>query len=96
MVRHLEEDLRSIGIPGFPERRIVPIELHKDIGLDALPDDTPELVLAGLLEQYRAIRLERMAGMKRRVRNQFGLPRVDTKPQPTLPTLTTAILEHPT
>lgn len=73
MVRRLKEDLRSIGIPGFPERKIVPIELPKDIGIEALPPDAPELALAALLDQYRSLRLERMAGMKRRQRNQFEL-----------------------
>ncbi|MDA1276710.1 MAG: DISARM system SNF2-like helicase DrmD [Verrucomicrobia bacterium] len=73
MVRRLKDDLRSIGVPGFPERKIVQVELPRDIGLEALPDDTPELALAALLDQYRSLRLDHMAGMKRRQRNQFEL-----------------------
>jgi hypothetical protein len=73
MVRRLKEDLRAIGVTGFPKREIVAVELPRDIGLAALPEDTPELALATLLDQYRSLRIERMAGMKRRHRNQFEL-----------------------
>jgi hypothetical protein len=59
MVRRLKDDLRSIGIPGFPERKVEAVELPKELGFDALPDDTPELALAKLLEQYRSVRLVR-------------------------------------
>ena len=73
MVRRLKDDLRSIGIPGFPERKVEAVELPKELGFDALPDDTPELALAKLLEQYRSVRLERMAGQSKRACNQFEL-----------------------
>lgn len=73
MVRRLKDDLRSIGIPGFPERVVEAIEIPKALGIDALPEETPELMLARLLDRYRATRLEHMAGASRRVCNQFEL-----------------------
>lgn len=73
MVRRLKDDLRSIGVPGFPERKVEAIELPKAIGQTALPEDTPELALARLLDQYRTVRLENMAGQTSRACNQFEL-----------------------
>jgi hypothetical protein len=49
------------------------IELPKELGIAALPEDTPELALAGMLDQYRNARIERMEGQPRKVRNQFEL-----------------------
>lgn len=48
MVRRLKEDLRRLGHP-FPERVVEPIVV------DGLPEDAPELRLAALLDQYRAL-----------------------------------------
>jgi len=73
MVRRLKDDLRSIGVPGFPKREVEPIELPKALGQAALPEDAPELALARLLDQYRTVRLDRMAGQPRRACNQFEL-----------------------
>ena len=55
LVRRLKEDLR--GLPGveLPKRNVNPVVLDK------LPGDTPELVLADLLRQYRDLRNERLA-----------------------------------
>ncbi len=73
MVRRLKDDLRSIGVPGFPERKVEAIELPKALGQVEFPEDTPELLLARLLDQYRTVRLERMAGHPRKACNQFEL-----------------------
>lgn len=73
MVRRLKDDLRSIGVPGFPERRVEAVELPKDLGFAALPEDAPELALARLLDQYRTLRLERLSGQPRRICNQFEM-----------------------
>lgn len=47
MVRRLKEDLRRLGQP-FPERIVAPIYLR------GLPSNAPELVLAEMLDGYRA------------------------------------------
>ncbi len=52
MVRRLKNDIRRIQ-GGFPVRKVVPIKL------DDLPNDTPELVLSRLLDEYRRVRLKR-------------------------------------
>lgn len=67
MVRRLKEDLRAIEVPGFPERRV------ESVAISGLPDDAPELALARMLDQYRAVRLESLSGEARRVCNQFEL-----------------------
>ncbi len=54
MVRRLKQDLREIGDPDFPERKIVPLTV------DGLPDDAPELTLALLLQEYRSLREARL------------------------------------
>ena len=53
MVRRLKEDIREIQ-GGFP-RRIV-----KQIDIDGLPADAPELRLSVLLDQYRQLREDRL------------------------------------
>jgi SNF2 family DNA or RNA helicase len=55
MVRRLKEDLREVQ-GGFP-RRVV-----KQIDIDGLPDDAPELRLSVLLDQYRRLREDRLSG----------------------------------
>lgn len=47
MVRRLKTDLRSLGVARFPRRIIEPAVI------DGLPPDAPELVLAGLLQEYK-------------------------------------------
>lgn len=54
MVRRLKSDLRALG-ERFPERVVEPIVL------DHLPEDTPELVLAAMLADYRTLREARIA-----------------------------------
>jgi len=56
MVRRLKADLREIS-GGFPERKVVKILL------DGLPSDAPELVLAALLDEYWALREQRLQGL---------------------------------
>lgn len=59
MVRRLKDDLRKL-VGGFPERRVIQVDLPKDLGFDSLPDDAPELKLAKLLDQYREARQQSM------------------------------------
>ena len=73
MIRRLKDDLRSIGVPGFPDRRVIQINLPQDLGFDTLPENTPELALATLLDRYRTIRLDSMAGSTKKQRSHFEL-----------------------
>jgi superfamily II DNA or RNA helicase len=60
MVRRLKDDIREVGVPGFP-RRVV-----KQIDIDGLPPDAPELRLSALLDQYRQLREQRLQGESKR------------------------------
>ncbi|WP_375380990.1 DISARM system SNF2-like helicase DrmD [uncultured Sphingomonas sp.] len=60
MVRRLKSDLRALG-EAFPER------LVEAVVLDGLADDAPELRLAAMLADYRALR-ERRVGRLAKVR----------------------------
>lgn len=73
MVRRLKEDLRAIGIPGFPERRVEQIDLPAALGFSSLPADAPELRLAELLEEYRQLRVESLKVAKKSESDQFLL-----------------------
>jgi len=53
MVRRLKEDVRAIS-GGFPERKV------EQIDIEGVPEDTPELALSRLLEEYRKLRTERL------------------------------------
>jgi superfamily II DNA or RNA helicase len=53
MVRRLKEDIRAVQ-GGFPQR------LVKQIDIDGLSADAPELRLSALLDQYRRLREERL------------------------------------
>jgi hypothetical protein len=53
MVRRLKEDIREVQ-GGFPRRNV------KQIDIDGLPNDAPELRLSTLLDQYRRLRKERL------------------------------------
>ncbi len=66
MVRRLKEDIRKVQ-GGFPQRHIVP---HV---LDGLPEDTPELVLSRLLDEYRTAREARLAQETNKARASAGL-----------------------
>jgi hypothetical protein len=59
MVRRLKEDIREVQ-GGFP-RRVV-----KQLDIDGLPADAPELRLSALLDQYRQRREERLRGESKR------------------------------
>jgi SNF2 family DNA or RNA helicase len=66
MVRRLKDDLREI-VGGFPKRHVVQVDVS------GLPDDAPELRIATLLDQYRTLREERLAGENRRTQSASGL-----------------------
>jgi SNF2 family DNA or RNA helicase len=66
MVRRLKEDIRVVQ-GGFPRREVLRIRI------DGLPDDAPELVLSGLLDEYRAAREERFASTSKRTQATAGL-----------------------
>ncbi|MBL8824624.1 MAG: DEAD/DEAH box helicase, partial [Planctomycetia bacterium] len=66
MVRRLKDDLREIQ-GGFPKRDPMQIDL------DNLPDNTPELRLAALLEEYRLSRQERLKNESKRKQATGGL-----------------------
>lgn len=54
MVRRLKKDLREVA-EGLPERRI------KQVDIDDLPPDAPELVLPRLLDEYALLRAARLS-----------------------------------
>lgn len=55
LVRRLKEDIRGIGVPGFPERKVVQIDI------DGLSPAAPELQLSVLLDRYRTYWETRLA-----------------------------------
>ncbi len=68
MVRRLKEDIR-LQEGGFPERIV------RQIDIDGLPADAPELVLPALLDEYRGLRDRRLGpGAKEREKAQAMLP----------------------
>lgn len=71
MVRRLKEDIRCLQ-GGFPRRMPVQVDLPQP-GQPPLPDNTPELRLSKLLDEYRDVRQRRMAGATRRQQNQASL-----------------------
>src|SRR5262249_44786998 len=66
MVRRLKEDLRAVA-GGFPQRVV------RQINLEGLPDDAPELRLSALLDRYRRLREERLSGESKRKQAAAGL-----------------------
>jgi superfamily II DNA/RNA helicase len=66
LVRRLKDDLRKIR-GGFPERRVERVDV-KD-----LPEDQPELKLAALMDEYREVRDQRLAGESKKVQASSGL-----------------------
>jgi hypothetical protein len=62
MVRRLKEDVRAVQ-DGFPLRVVSAIRVT------GLPNDAPELVLSRLLDEYRAVRAQRLATAPARVRS---------------------------
>ena len=66
MVRRLKDDLREI-VGGFPKRHVVQIDVSD------LPADSPELRIAAMLDEYRALREQRLSGESRRTQSASGL-----------------------
>jgi SNF2 family DNA or RNA helicase len=66
MVRRLKDDLRTIQ-GGFPERKI------KQVDIDGLSADAPELQLFALLDEYRNLREERLSAETKRKQAAAGL-----------------------
>ena len=66
MVRRLKEDIRKVA-GGFPERIV------KQIDIDGLPKDAPELTLSELLDEYRNLRSDRLKGETKRKQAAAGL-----------------------
>ena len=66
MVRRLKDDLREI-IGGFPKRHVVQVDIS------GLPPTRLNFASPALLDQYRALREERLAGESRRTQSASGL-----------------------
>lgn len=66
MVRRLKDDLREVA-GGFPKRNVVQIDI------DGLSEDTSELALSRLLDEYRNLRNERLRGETKRKQAAAGL-----------------------
>ena len=66
MVRRLKEDIREIQ-DGFPKRIVERIEIA------GLPQDTPELVLSQLLDEYRTVRKQRHKSTSAKAQAAAGL-----------------------
>ncbi len=66
MVRRLKDDIREIS-GGFPKRIV------KQENISGLPEDAPELKLSRLLDQYREVRQQRLAGATKRKQAEGAL-----------------------
>lgn len=66
MVRRLKSDLREVKV-AFPRREV------KQITIEDLPGDAPELVLSRMLAQYREMRERRLARASRSAQAAAGL-----------------------
>ena len=66
MVRRLKEDIRGIS-GGFPVRKV-----QREV-IDNLPENTPELQLSKLLNEYRMLRERRFRNATKRARAAAGL-----------------------
>jgi SNF2 family DNA or RNA helicase len=66
MVRRLKEDLRAIE-GGFPKRTV------RQIDIDGLPPDAPELTLSELLDRYRELRDQRLKSQTKRTQAAAAL-----------------------
>lgn len=67
MVRRLKQDLRAVSGSSFPERRV------EQIDIDGLPEQTAELALARLLEEYRDVRQQRLNDAKKSTQSAAAL-----------------------
>jgi ERCC4-related helicase len=66
MVRRLKDDIREVQ-GGFPRRHV------KQLDIQGLPEDAPELKLSALLDEYRRLREHRLSGENRRKQAAAGL-----------------------
>ncbi|HSN99033.1 MAG TPA: helicase-related protein, partial [Candidatus Nanopelagicales bacterium] len=66
MVRRLKADLREVKV-AFPRREV------RQITIEGLPEDAPELLLSRMLEQYREMRERRLANASRSAQAAAGL-----------------------
>jgi len=66
MIRRLKEDIREIE-GGFPKRVVTQVDIED------LPEDTPELALSRLLDQYRQVRQRRVEGQTKRKQAEAAL-----------------------
>ncbi|KAA0895499.1 helicase [Oryzomonas rubra] len=66
MIRRLKEDIRGIA-GGFPKRVVRQVDIRD------LPEDAPELALSRLLDEYRQVRQQRMAGATKRKQAEAAL-----------------------
>lgn len=66
MVRRIKDDIREIQ-GGFPKRHV------KQLDIQGLPEDAPELKLSALLDEYRRLREQRLSGENRRKQAAAGL-----------------------
>jgi ERCC4-related helicase len=63
LIYRLKDDLREIGVPGFPIRQVLPVPISAPV------KGTPELELAAKLQAYCALREDRLAAEPVKVRN---------------------------
>ncbi len=66
MVRRIKDDIRDL-VGGFAKRDVVQVDI------DGLPADAPELQLPILLDEYRQLREQRLAGETKRKQAAAGL-----------------------
>jgi superfamily II DNA or RNA helicase len=66
VVRRIKEDIRAVQ-GGFPERKVIQIDI------EGLPAGAPELKLMSLLNDYRALREERLKDQSKRKQAASGL-----------------------
>src|SRR5437867_2876149 len=67
MVRRLKSDLREVVSAGFPERKVIQVDIA------GLPSTAPELRIAQLLEEYAAARTERLKAEAKSVQTAAAL-----------------------
>lgn len=70
MVRRLKEDLRGLGLPGFPKREVIQLDVPAK-GEPLLPESAPEL--ARPLDQYRELREAQVEDASKTVKNAAKL-----------------------
>ena len=63
LIYRLKDDLREIGVEGFPRREVLPVPISAPV------KGTPELELAAKLEMYCGLREDRLAAQPVKVRN---------------------------